>query len=86
MEPDGLDALLGRFAAPGPLLVLCCIRLVLNDLFQQISVVIKALLCTPPRSTTQIPLASRLFSVNRAASWFVDQGWLLLSVGVLRSA
>jgi hypothetical protein len=26
-----LDALLGRFAGPGPLLVLCCIRLVLND-------------------------------------------------------
>jgi hypothetical protein len=25
-----LDALLGRFAGPGPLLVLCCIRLVLN--------------------------------------------------------
>jgi hypothetical protein len=26
-----LDALLGRFAGPGPLLVLCCIRLILND-------------------------------------------------------
>jgi hypothetical protein len=26
-----LDALLGWFASPGPLLVLCCIRLILND-------------------------------------------------------
>jgi hypothetical protein len=26
-----LDALLGRFAGPGPLLVLCCFRLILND-------------------------------------------------------
>jgi hypothetical protein len=31
-KPDYiLYALLGRFAGPGPLLVLCCIRLILND-------------------------------------------------------
>jgi hypothetical protein len=41
--------LLGRFAGPGPLLVLCCIRLILND-FSTMSLLAVFLATTTARS------------------------------------